>query len=269
MSRFARVTCIVLVGLGMFSVAVAQSADQPRFTVDYCVKVKEGKGADYAALIRDVSAKMAQVRIDEGSLASYAVGRAVIPAGSSARCDYHILYGFVGWPPEALTPEQTEAVMKKAGLSMTREQMIAMRNEASTLVSADMWQGQTRVGQVTKDSYVRLNYYKIRPGMTADWIRMESEGWRKLVEKASEEHQGIAWGASTLAMPGGTSREYNAITYDSFPTWEAFGRGLPTRELWMKVHPQQDFSAFLERVDSLIDRPRIDVIKMVEVLRGN
>jgi len=266
MSVFARTTTLALIGLGMLCTG-AQAQNQPRFVVDYCVKVKPGRGADYAALLRDVSAKMAQVGIDEGKVAAYSVAQAVSPAGSSARCDYHLYYTFDGWPPEPPTPEQTEATMKKAGLSITREQMLARRREDASLVSAEIWQARAGVGQGQKGSYARLNFYKVKPGMTADWIRLETEGWKALVEKAHEDNPGIAWGAATLVMPGGSSLEHNAITFDSFPDWAAYGKGISVRANWIKAHPNQDLSAYLDRVNSIIDRPRVDVVKMVEVLR--
>lgn len=253
--------------LCMGSVAIAGAQEPTGYLNDYCVKVEPGKGAEYRAFLRDVSSKMGQVWVDSGLLSTWAVGRAIAPVGESARCDYHIYVGTEGFPPEALAPEQVEAGMKKAGLTMSRQQMLEKRRSLTRFIGRDLWQGQARVGLVEQGSYVRLNFYKAAPGTLGDWIELESNGWKKLVEEASKETPGLAWGAMTLVMPGGTSLPYNAITYDSFPSWEAYGKGIPARALWNKAHPDTDMAAYLTRVNAVVERPIIDVVKMEHVIR--
>jgi hypothetical protein len=266
MLSFNRFIGLLLLSTGLVSTAAAQSQEQPIFTYDYCVKVHTGKGRDFADRLRDVTAPIAQARIDDGTLAAFFAARAILPSGEAARCDYHLLFSFVGWPPEG-SREQTEAAMKKAGLSVTYDEMLARRNADSYLVRADLWRSRALSGQLTQGSVVRLNYDKIKPGMTGDWLRMETSGWQKMVDSLRVDRPEFAWGVSTLLLPGGDSLEYNAVTFDAFPSWEAFGKGIPVRETWQKAHPQQDLSDFLDRVGDLRDRPYVDVVKLEHVLR--
>jgi hypothetical protein len=172
------------------------------YSRDNCVKVRDGKAREYAAYRRDVALKLAKVRGDAGEYAVYTVARAAVPSGRSARCDYHLFATYAGFPPELSNPAKTEADMKKAGITMSREEMIAKREELSYLVGTDIWRWHDRVGKPAKGSYSRLNYFKVQAGQTPEWVRMESTGWKPLAEAAVKENPGFAWRAATLAMPG-------------------------------------------------------------------
>jgi hypothetical protein len=257
---------VLTLGALCLCAAFGQAQTPPIYSRDNCVKVKDGKGAEYAAYLRDVVLKLAQVRVDSGQQTGFVVGQAVLPIGRSARCDYHIFATYSGFPAELSTPEQTAADMKKAGIAMSREAMIAKRNELSYLVSTDIWRWHERIGKPAKGGYSRLNFYKVQPGKTNDWVRMESTGWKQVAEAAEKEFPGTGWRMGNLAMPGGTGLPYNAITIDIFPSWEAMGKGISARTIWNKVHPNTDQSAYSNRMAEFVDRPRIDVLRIVEVI---
>jgi hypothetical protein len=101
--------------------------------------------------------------------------------------------------------------------------------------------------------------------MGAEWLNMESNGWKQLAEVAAKEH-GTAWRVASLAMPGGANLPYNAMTIDIFPSWAALGQGIPARAIWNKVHPNSDMSAHLDRLSTIRDRPRVDVVRLIEVI---
>ena len=251
--------------IGVSSFAVAYGQPQVQFARDTCVKVKDGKAQEYAKYLQDVTVRLAKVRVDAGVIASYTIGQAVAPVGRAARCDYHIVALYDGFPPEAASPEQTAADMKKAGISMSREAMIAKRDELSNLVGVDVWRYREKVGTSQKGGYARINYDNIHAGMGAEWATLESTGWKQLAEAASKEY-GTAWRVAALAMPTGASLPYNGMTVDIFPSWAALGKGIPTRALWNKVHPDVDISAHLNRLSTIRDVPRIDTVKLIEVI---
>src|ERR1039457_6727899 len=158
MKRFARYSGVLTLGILCCSLASSQTQAQPFFARDTCVKVKEGKAQEYAAYLQEVTVKLAKVRVDAGVIASYTIAQAVSPVGRAARCDYHIVAVYNSFPPEAPSPEQTAADMKKAGISISREAMIAKRDEISALVGVDTWVYRARVGMPQKGAYARINY---------------------------------------------------------------------------------------------------------------
>ena len=263
MNAFVRFSGVVT--LGIFWCSTASSQSQPFFARDTCVKVKEGKTREFEAYVQEVTVKLAKVRVDAGTIVTYTIAQAVAPVGRAARCDYHFVAGYNGFPPEAPSPEQTATDMKKAGISMSREAMLTKRDELSNLVGVDVWVYRERVGTAKKGGYARINYDKVHPGMGAEWATLESTGWKQLAEAAAKEY-GTAWRVASLVMPGGANLPYNAMTVDIFPSWDALGKGLPTRDIWNKVHPNTDMSAHLNRLSVIRDRPRVDTVRLVEYI---
>jgi hypothetical protein len=246
------------------SIASGQTQGPALFARDICIKTKDGKSGEYRALLRDTTAKLAKVQVESGRLASFAIAEAVVPAFQSARCDFHLVWTYEGFPPEGQSAEQDATDMKNAGISMTRQEMIAKRRELAYPVGVDIWRWRERVGRSVKGAYARINYDKVH-GSGAEWLSMESNGWKQLAEAAADQH-GTAWRVATLVMPGGADQPYNAMTIDVFPNWAALGKGIPARELWNKVHPERDISAHLSRLAEIRDRPRVEVVRLLEFI---
>jgi hypothetical protein len=117
MIRFVQVVGVLALGLAWNSMAVGQEPTE--YIRDTCVKMRDGKAAEYSEFLRD-SAKLAKVRVDSGVHGAHIIAQATYPTGRSARCDYHLVISWDRFPGEAPAAEQTEADMKKAGISMSR-----------------------------------------------------------------------------------------------------------------------------------------------------
>jgi hypothetical protein len=249
------------------SLAFAQAQEPVYFDRDICVKVRAGKDAEFSALTRDVLVKLTKPKIEAGMYSALLVARAVSPAGTSARCDYHFVFVSKGFPPEDRAGTATAADFKKAGIDMTPEAAAAKRAETGYLVSIDIWRTRVSVGEAVKGGYARLNYFKTKLGASlADWSQAETQ-WKPLAEELANQTPGSAWYQGTLVMPSGSNQPYNGLTVDSFPNWAALGKGIPVRATWNKVHPEIDFSAYIDRINAMADRPFVDVVQFVEVLR--
>jgi len=215
-------------------------------------------------MLHDVTAKVMRVRIEEGHAAWFLALGAVVPAGTAARCDFHVVTGYTGFPPETPTPEQTTAELKKAGLSMTSAEYAAKRDSISSLVNLDIWQAVAEVGpNLEKGQYARLNYYHVKPGQQAAWLKLETTGWKPFVESLKDSH--VGWHLLTLAMPAGESLHYNGLTVDTFPSWTALGQG-PQGSDWQKVHPDLPIADYLNLVNNTVERYRVDVLRVIEVV---
>ncbi|MGP8247835.1 MAG: hypothetical protein ACLQVN_25390 [Bryobacteraceae bacterium] len=257
---FRGVTRLLLTAAGCLFVVAAQ--DQPAYVRDNCVKVTPGKNAEFAAMLRDVTTKVMRVRIDKGRAAWWLAVSAVVPAGTAARCDYHVVIGYSGFPPETGTAAQTTAELKEAGLNMTSAEYAAKRTSLSTLVNVDIWRVRADVGpNLQKGQYARLNYYRVKPGQQAAWLKLETTGWKPFVE--SMKDSGVGWHLHTLAMPAGEYLHYNALTVDTFPNWAALGHGLSAKA-WSTVHPDMPSQDYLSLIANTVERYRVDVVRVAE-----
>jgi hypothetical protein len=133
-----------------------------------CVKMAPGKTAEYEAYLRDISVKLLRARVDDGELRGADVLRSVEPVGTSARCDYLLVWEYNGFPGEMNAADRTNALLKKLGMKMTAAELAAKRDSLSTLVFAgvalekpeyiDLWkklEGDPTVEEVLRNLPVR------------------------------------------------------------------------------------------------------------------
>lgn len=252
-------------GVLALGISIASAQEAPVYATITCTKAKEGKGAEYAAFRQNVGAKISKVLVDRGLFSAVIYTVASYPAGRDARCDYQTVSISNGFPPPASELSGTEEDIKKAGIPMSRQAMLDKREELRIFVGREIWLRRATVGGVVKGGYVRVNYNKTKPNMLADWIRLETTGWKPLAESAAKD-LGTGWSAWTLAMPGGTGVANNTMTVDAFPSWEALGKGIPSRAIWNKVHPEMDAATFTDRVAAVAERTHIDVMRIVDVI---
>ncbi|MBL8232789.1 MAG: hypothetical protein JNL98_30095 [Bryobacterales bacterium] len=268
MSKILQTTIVAALAALTINHAFGQTPGPRRHAVINCVKVKDGKNAEFRAYLNDVTAKLYKSRVDTGEVATYIVAAAVSPVGRAARCDYHLVATYNGIPAEVNAPGKLDADLKRAGLNMTAEQLAARRDSLSTLVSRETWRTREMVGGgAQKGGYGRVNYFKIHQGMTADFVAAEESGWKPYAEERNKQNAGHTWSFHTLVMPGGENLPYNAMTVDGFPSWESLMNSGSGRAIWNKVHPNLDSTAHFDRVNSISDRPFTDVVRIVDVIR--
>jgi hypothetical protein len=251
------------------STSEAQGQSEQPTVRDYCIKIVPGKGAEYEAYLRDVGLPLAQARADSGEFLWSVIARGVVPAGTSAPCDYRVAYGYKGLPPEELSKEGLDAALKRTKLTLTADQLIAKRTSLTSLVAAEIWYRLDAIGpDVSKGGYVRFNHYKVASGEVDEWVRLETTYWKALMDAWLKAGGKGGWGVYALGMPGGDSTPYNGVTVDTFPDWSALMRGVPLTELWSKVHPNTTFTEAFRRFDKVRSVHDIEVYKVVEVLKG-
>ena len=114
----------------------ARAQEKPQYLRVQCVKVVDGKTADFAAILPE-NRKLAKVRVDSGIATMSAVAVAQYPAGRSAACDYHFVETYDGFPPAPATTEQADAAFTKSGITMSRADYLTKLRGSSYLVSRD------------------------------------------------------------------------------------------------------------------------------------
>jgi hypothetical protein len=262
--RFALATAVLAAG-----VSHAQSQPQNNYVRDYCVKVEPGKSGDFAAYVREVTPKLMQARVDAGEAAWGLVAEVIAPEGSTAPCDYHIVYGFRGSLPEPSTdPSGMEAAIKRAGLTMSRQELLARRDSLSHLVRLEVLRNIDGVGgETVKGGYLRINHYRTKAGQSVNsWAEIEKTVWKPLVIAHREAGGKSSWGAYQVIMPTGDMVWSNGLTVDSFPNWASMMEGIKLSELWPKVHPNRSMAEWSDRLSTIVDRRLVEVARVTEMV---
>lgn len=237
------------VAAAISGVGVAQQPAPQPFYLVYCVKVKPGKQAEFGKFAADALHKFAQARVDSGLVTTWFLLGAVLPAGTENQCDYQVVAFYPGIPPKPMEAEEMDALMKKAGLTLTAEQYSQGRNAVSELATTGMFQMVVQTGSVQKVDYLSLNYVKLKeqtPQNFEKWIDMETKTWKPMSELLNEKGITRGWSVDARVIPDGAAQPYDGLTVDVYPSWEAFfqlqnDKNFP--EYWKKVHPDMDRDA--------------------------
>jgi len=261
-----RLPCVTFCLLVFAAAAFTQEQKEPPTVRDYCVKVERGKGMEFETFGRDVVVPLNQARVDAGEFAWFLFVRAVVPAGTSAACDYRVVYGYNGLPPESPSSNQIEAAIKRAKLNMSAKEISAKRDELSQLVDVGIWYQIDFIGPSTqKGSYVRLNHYNVKPRAMEEWAHLETTYWKPLVDAWTKAGAKGSWGVYRLWMPEGDNQPYNALTVDIFADWNSLLQGAPF-DLWQKVHPHIEATEVFDRLDGVRSRHDIEIYKVLELV---
>jgi hypothetical protein len=256
-------------GLVSGATLFAQGQAEPPTSREYCIKVAPGKGAEYEAFLKDVSLPLNRARADSGEFAWMLVASSVVPAGSSAACDYRIVYGYKGLPPEVPGKDVISVAMKRAKLTMTFDEMVARRTALTQLVGLDIWYRIDGIGQpAEKDNYVQLNHYNVKSGEFDEWVRLETTYWKPLMDSWLKAGGKGSWSVNGLRWPSGDSTPYNGLTVDVFADWSSLVRGVPLNDLWPKVHPNISTTDAFNRYDKVRSVHDVEVYKILDVVRA-
>jgi hypothetical protein len=263
------VAALVTASLAIGGTSFAQAPADPPTIRDYCVKLNAGKVADYEAYLKDVTLPVARARAEAGEFAWFIVARSVLPSGSSAPCDYRIVYGYNGLPPEAASRDAMAAALKRAKLTVSYDEMLAQRDALTHLVGVDLWYGIDGVGSnVVKDNYLALNHNTVKDGQLAEWQKLEVTYWKPLVEAWLKAGGKGGWSISSLRWPTGTSAPYSSLSVDVFPDWNALVRGVPLNDLWPKVHPNIKSDEVFEKLAKTRSVHDQEIYKVVDSVTG-
>lgn len=267
---FRSLTLVVAITAALIPVApgFAQGQPDPPTLRDYCIKVAPGKATEYETFLRDVVVPLARARVEMGESAWFIAESAVSPAGSSAPCDYRLVYGYKGLPPEAASKETLAAGLKRAKLTLTVDDFIARRTALTQLVSVDLWSFIDGVPwSDEKGHYVRINHYKLKYGQFGEWTKLETTYWKAVMEAWQKAGGKGGWVVNGLMMPGGDRVPYDAATVDFFPDWNSLVKGVPADQLWPKVHPTTPATDLFDRLEKVRSIHDIEVYKIIEIVQ--
>ena len=243
--KIPRVVLCAALAVSLCAVSPAQQAPSGFHLVN-CVKIKPQKSTEFHRFLKDVVTKLAQSRVESGTISTWYLLRAVEPAGRSAECDYLTVSVYPGAPPEPLGGEQLSAALKKANLSLTAEEYAVQRDAVATLISTSMMVNQVSVGKANKGGYLAVNYMK-----TANldaWLKLEKELWKPISEQMVKDGVTSGWSLNTRALGLNSDLPWQGVTVDVYPNWDAVFKGDPQFvDRIKKVHPDKELNAMFDQ----------------------
>jgi hypothetical protein len=208
-----------------------------------CIKLKPGKTfADYRHWVAAGPHKLQQANADSGRISAWYLLGYVMPAGTSAACDF-VNVSIPGSPPAPPGARGAERRPKEAEITMGAKEYVDQRSSMADLVFAELWQNWNAVGTLQNGDYVVLNHMKV-PNV-GDWVAYEKKMWQPFAEAMVKDGVMHGWFLNTPVYPGGSDLKYQAATVDVYPSWDALFKDNGFAERFKKVHPGADMNQTL------------------------
>jgi hypothetical protein len=228
---------------------LAQEAPTGFHTIN-CVKVRDGKSAEFRAWVEGPVQKVAQSGVDSGRIAGWLALHTQIPQGSDAQCDWALVTFYKGLPNEPLSADGVTDILHKAGVAMTAKEYYEKRDAISYLVYNNITQYQALVGQAKKGGYLVFN--SITAPDAEACVSYEKKVWQPLAEEMLKDGSRSGWAINQQVFPNGNKDRTAVSTVDLFPSWDAVmkqGDGFVAR--WKKVHPDMELGTTFEQFQKL------------------
>ena len=239
----------VAIAAALSATLLAQQAPSGYHSVA-CIKIKPGKSAEFQKWTATDGRAFQQARVDSGTITAWLLVRSVIPAGTSAQCDYLSISEYPGAPPKPVGLDEMGPLLKKAGITVSAQEYVDHRSSMTELVSNNLFQNRITVGTMKKGDYFIVNYMKI-PN-TSDWLAAEKKIWQPIAESMVQAGVTSGWSVNVQVLPSGADLPFQAVTVDVYPSWDAvFAGNSHFPENFKKAHPDMEIGTTMEKLDTL------------------
>ena len=234
-----------------------------------CFKVKPENTAEFRKWAAGDVHKLFQSRVDSGVYSQWILLRSIIPAGTSAECDYIVVTMYPGTPVKPLNVDELDAALKKAGIASTGQQYVDRRSSLTTLVSNKLFQNRAVIGTFKAGDYFVVN--QMKAANLDDYVAFEKKAWMPFAEALDKQNFRSGWSLNTLVFPGGTDENYNAVTVDVYSTWDSIFKGPDGQQftdLWKQVHPDMEIDATFQQYAKLRHQGSVNIYAVEDVIRS-
>jgi hypothetical protein len=244
--------------------APAQQPTSPTWALSRALKVEPAKTAEFEKFYRDTVKKYHAAQKAAGSELGWTLSKVVLPNGTDADVNYVSTSYFDKFPP--LDEEPSASAIEKAGT--TPEKFRTAVQMLRTLVRTTVSRRLETLGPREPGDFVRVDYMRVAPGKSADYINLEQTVYRALHERRRKEGILKSWSLNAVVFPGGSDRKYDFFTTNAVKSSADLGGiGSGYTTLFAKVHPDLNLVAVTNRTQELRTIVATRVLHLMEVLQ--
>ncbi|HEX2718151.1 MAG TPA: hypothetical protein VHM67_10755 [Gemmatimonadaceae bacterium] len=107
---------------------------------------------------------------------------------------------------------------------------------ALLLVCAPASGAQQETGSATPVRFVVLDYMKVAPGKTDEYLRLERQVWKPVHQARIKNKQMVAWELYDVRYTADTPRQYDYVTANVYDSFAATGADSTFEQVFRRVH---------------------------------
>jgi hypothetical protein len=114
--------------------------------------------------------------------------------------------------------------------------------------------------------YIRIDYMKVKPGMEAQYLKVEREDWMPVHKALVDGGQSTAWGLWRAIFPGGTDSSYDYVTSIRYSNYAQIME-VDYEKTFKKASPAKDVNAIADRTTKSRDLVKSEVWEVIDMLQ--
>ena len=246
----------------------AQASDQtpPTYLAVSTYHVPDATRAPYEAWLKDKMRRFVEaVMKEDPSVLGFTVSRVIYGGVKEPEANYYVSYATQG------IPKNRSEVQNKVAKQLFGKSYAELLKEADPL--------RQRLGQTLNRRWVgtpptavegdilRIDYKKVTPGRMGDYLQLERD-YARLREAQVKAGKMKAWSMSSLVLPAGTEREYDAYTsHTAKDLAQSLGWNQGSQEIAGQLSPPFNQAGLVMRTNDISKTVRGETRVVVMVVR--
>ena len=246
-------------------ISIAQAPTE-MFARVFMLKVPAGKQAEFETFMKDKMKPVQELRREKGKIILWILFKVHL-AGETDEYNYADVSYYPSWANTEANLS-LPALVREAHEGADAAQFIAKLHEVCSITKKHMLYRTEAVepNPPVPSKYVRLDYMKIKPGKTAEYLRVERDDWMPFHQSLVNEGKSSGWGLWQLVFPGGTDASYDYVTSNRYSTYDQI-LGTDYAGTFKKVSPGKNVNDIFMRATNSRDLVRSEVWEVVDMLQ--
>jgi hypothetical protein len=139
-------------------------------------------------------------------------------------------------------------------------------NRIASAVSLVLYASATNAQQASQappTRFVVLDYMKVAPGKTDEYVRLEQQVWKAFHQQRVNNKQMVAWGLYDVPFTADTHREYDYVTANVFDNMAAT-EGTGMLAAFQRLHPGKAGTTLLTQTDAARQIVRSELWRLLD-----
>jgi len=259
------VSYLVVLGFVLVSFgSIAQAPPSNVFARLTLIKVEEGKQQEFETFVRETIKPLQALSRQKGKIVLWIMFKVHF----TGQADEYNYVGVSYYPSWANTNRESLAgLYRELNPNSDLAAFQQKQRDLRTFVHEHLlYQLETLEPSTSALSrYVRLDYMKVKPGKTEDYLNAEREDWMPLHKVLINDGQSSGWGLWQVIFPGGTSFPYDYVTSNRYTTYEQVLMG-DYEQAFRKASPDKNMNEIFERTTQSRDLVKSELWEVIEIL---
>lgn len=256
----------LLLTLILFFISLLLKAQEPRplFARITMFKVMPGKDQEYLKYIRE-SMRPALIRLRGNGQIVHWIFFKVHFAGAADEYNYVGVTYSTSW--EDTYQFSLANLLKEIDPKVDPGAIDAKLREFRTLIREHIVYRVEAVepSPPVPSKFVRLDYMKVKPGKTADYLRAERDDWMPFHQTLVNDGESTGWGLWQAVFPGGTNSPYDYVTSNRYSTY-AQVLAADYQKTFKKASPAKKTDDIFNRTTQSRDLVKSELWEVVDML---